>query len=61
MHKDKPYGISIPGCIDGYSRHTILLEVAAWNKVPRLIAKHYLDAIKQMEGAFCDSSTACLF
>ena len=48
--KLKPYGISIHGCIDGYSRRIIWLEVAASNKVPELIAKHYLDAIKQMEG-----------
>ena len=48
--KLKPYGISIHGCIDGYSRRIIWLEVAASNKIPELIAKHYLDAIKQMEG-----------
>ena len=48
--KLKPYGISIHGCIDGYSRRIIWLEVAASNKVPELIAKHYLDALKQMEG-----------
>ena len=48
--KLKPYGISIHGCIDGYSRRIIWLEVAASNKVPELIAKHYLDAVKQMEG-----------
>ena len=48
--KLKPYRISIHGCIDGYSRRIIWLEVAASNKVPELIAKHYLDAIKQMEG-----------
>ena len=44
--KLKPNGISIHGCIDGYSRRIIWLEVAVSNKVPELIAKHYLDAIK---------------
>ena len=48
--KFNPYGINIPGCIDGYSRRIIWLEDAASNKIPELIAKYYLDAIKQMEG-----------
>ena len=48
--KLKPYGISIHGCIDGYSRRIIWLEVAATNKIPELIAKYYLDAVKQMKG-----------
>ena len=48
--KPQPYGISIHACGDGYSRRIVWLEVAASNKVPELIAKHYLDAIKQMEG-----------
>ena len=48
--KFKPYCISIHGCIDGYSRRIIWLEVAATNKMPELIAKYYLDAVKQMKG-----------
>ena len=48
-NKLKPYGISIHGCMDGYSRRKLWLEVAAPSKVPELIAKHYFDAIKQME------------
>ena len=48
--KLKPYGISIHGCIDGHSRRIIWLEVAATNKIPELIAKYYLDAVKQMKG-----------
>ena len=48
--KLKPFGISIHQCINGYSRRIIWLEVAASNKVRELIAKHYLDAVKQMEG-----------
>ena len=38
------------GCIDGYSRSIIWLEVAATNKILKLIAKYYLDAVKQMKG-----------
>ena len=48
--KLKPYGISIHGCIDGYSRRIIWLEVASTNKMLELIAKYYLDAVKQMKG-----------
>ena len=35
--KLKPYGLSIHGCIDGYFRRIIWLEVASTNKVPELI------------------------
>ena len=49
-NKHKPYGLSIHGCIDGYSRRIIWLEVASTNKVPELIAKYYLDALKQILG-----------
>ena len=48
--KLKPYGLSIRGCRDGYSRQVIWLEVASTNKVPELIAKYYLDALKQILG-----------
>ena len=48
--KLKPFGFSIHGCIDGYSRRLIWLEVAATNKMPDLIAKYYLDAVKQLKG-----------
>ena len=33
----------------GYSRHIIWLEVAATNKMPELIAKYYLDAVKEIK------------
>ena len=48
--KLKPYGLSIHGCIDGYSRRIIWLEVASTNTVPELIAKYCLDALKQILG-----------
>ena len=48
--KLKPYGLGIYGCIDGYSRRIIWLEVASTNNVPELIAKYYLDALKQILG-----------
>lgn len=48
--KLKPYGFSIHGCIDGYSRRLLWLEVASTNKKPALVAKYYLNAVKQLKG-----------
>lgn len=48
--KMKPFGFSIHGCIDGYSRRLIWLEVSSSNKVPELIAKYYIQAVKRMKG-----------
>lgn len=39
--KLKPYGISIHGCIDGYSRYIIWLKAASTNKNPRVVACKY--------------------
>ena len=38
---------TIHGCIDGYSRKLIWLEVAPSNKLPEVIAKYYTIAIKK--------------
>ena len=48
--KLKPFGFSIHGCFDGFSRRLIWLEVASSNKQPEIIAKFYLDAVKQIGG-----------
>ena len=48
--KLKPYGFSIHGCIDGYSRRLIWLEVGPTNKNPEVVAKYYLDSIRQVGG-----------
>ena len=48
--KLKPYGFSIHGCIDGYSRIIIWLEVSAYNKCPDLIAYYYVKASKNLNG-----------
>ena len=48
--KLKHYDISIHGCIDGYSRCIIWLEVPATNKMPEPIDNYYLDAVKQRKG-----------
>ena len=43
------FGFSIHGCIVGFSRYLIWLEVASSNKKLDLIAKFYLDAVKRLE------------
>ena len=48
--KLKPFGFSIHGCIDGFSRRIIWLEVSSTNKKPELIARYYLDAVRQQNG-----------
>ena len=48
--KLKPYGFSIHGCIDGYSRIIIWLELSAYNKCPDLIAYYYVKASKNLNG-----------
>ena len=44
--KLKPFGFSIHGCIDGFSRKLIWLEVGPTNKLPEVVAKYYLDATR---------------
>ena len=48
--KLKSYGFSIHGCIDGFSRRLIWLEVNTTNKLPEFIAQYYLDACKADDG-----------
>ena len=44
--KLKPYGFSIHGGIDGFSRRALWLEISKSNKMPEVIAKYYLDAVQ---------------
>lgn len=39
--KLKPFGFCIHGCIDGYSRRIMWLEVASSNNNPAIVAKYY--------------------
>ena len=45
--KLKPYGFSIHGGINGFSRRVLWLEVSTSNKMPEVIAKYDLDAVKR--------------
>ncbi|XP_057303686.1 uncharacterized protein LOC130641062 [Hydractinia symbiolongicarpus] len=46
--KLKPYGFSIHGCIDGFSRRLIWLEVGPTNKRPEVVANYFLEAVTQL-------------
>ena len=48
--KLKPFGFSVHGCLDEFSRRLLWLEVAPTNTNPEVIAKYYLDAVKQLGG-----------
>ena len=37
------------GCIDGFSRGLVWLEVSSSNKKPEIIGKFYLDAVRQLQ------------
>lgn len=45
--KLKPFGFSIHGCIDGFSRKLIWLEVGPSNKLPEVIAQFYMESVSK--------------
>ena len=48
--KIKPFGFAISGCIDGFSRKIIWLNVYTTNNNPRIIAGYFYDCIAKMNG-----------
>jgi len=48
--KLKPYGFCIHGCIDGYSRKIMWLEVGRTNNHPGVIASYFLDCVQNVGG-----------
>ena len=46
--KLKPFGFCIHGCIDGYSRRIMWLEVGPSNNNPAIICQYFLDCVKQV-------------
>jgi hypothetical protein len=48
--KLKPFGFSIHGCVDGFSRRIIWLELMRSNKNPCFVAKHFLKHVKAARG-----------
>ena len=49
-NKLKPFGFPVHGCIDGFPRKLIWLEVTSSNKVPEIISQYYLKAVKRLKG-----------
>lgn len=48
--KLKPYGFSIHGCVDGFSRRVLWLEVQKSNKNPKVISQYFLSYITASQG-----------
>ncbi|XP_062522376.1 uncharacterized protein LOC134197129 isoform X2 [Corticium candelabrum] len=48
--KLKQFGFPIHGCIDGYSRRILWLQVAVTNNDPRVIAGYYTETVKNVGG-----------
>ncbi|XP_078328013.1 uncharacterized protein LOC144623471 [Crassostrea virginica] len=48
--KLKPFGISVHGAIDGYSRRILWLRACNSNKNPLYVARFYLDYLKEING-----------
>lgn len=48
--KLKPYGFPVHGCIDGYSRKIIWLQVASTNNDPYVVCRYFADVVAEMKG-----------
>lgn len=48
--KLKPYGFCIHGCVDGFSRRILWLEVQRSNKNPQLTAQYFFSNVKAAHG-----------
>ena len=51
--KLKPFGFSVNGAIDGFSRRILWLEVASSNNDPKIVAQYYLDCVRQLGATAC--------
>ena len=47
--KLKPFGFLLHGCINGFSRRLIWVEVSSSNKNPAIIGNFYLGAVRQLQ------------
>ncbi|XP_073254905.1 uncharacterized protein [Porites lutea] len=48
--KLKPYGFCIHGCIDGYSRQIMWLEVGRTNNHPGVVASYFINCVQNVGG-----------
>lgn len=51
--KLSPYGLSIHGCTDGFSRKIIWLHVAITNRLKRVVLFYFLQSISKLNGLPC--------
>ncbi|KAJ8048761.1 hypothetical protein HOLleu_01207 [Holothuria leucospilota] len=51
--KLKPFGLCISGCLDGYSRKLIWLNVYHTNNNPRIIGGYFIEALREYGGCPC--------
>ena len=48
--KLKPYGISISGCIEGFSRYIVRMEAYTTNNDPRVIVDYFVSSAARLGG-----------
>jgi hypothetical protein len=48
--KLKPFGFAIHGCIDGFSRRIMWLQVSSTNNNPRVIGGYFLQCVQVIHG-----------
>lgn len=48
--KLKPFGLCINGCIDGFSRQLLWLNVHSTSSDPRVIAGYYMEVVNTLKG-----------
>ena len=48
--KLRPYGFGVSGCIDGYSRKLIWVNIYTTNSDPKVIGGYYIEAIEKLGG-----------
>lgn len=48
--KQKPYGICVNGCIDGFSRKVIWLNAYTTSSDPKVIGGYYIEAVHRLGG-----------
>ena len=49
--KLKPYGLAINGCVDGFSRHIIWMNVSYTNNDPRVVAGYFINSVLKLGGS----------
>ncbi|OWF49328.1 hypothetical protein KP79_PYT22885 [Mizuhopecten yessoensis] len=48
--KLKPFGVSVHGAVDGFSRRVLWLKACDSNKKPQYVARFYMDYVKEING-----------